>query len=95
MALKFICPECGGVDLECVTPDIEYAVSAITKIDKDGIDYGDIELTGNTSDPHFQCATCGMQIVDGDGYDILQEDELIGWLLEQPYNKEDESTTPG
>lgn len=88
MKLKFICPECDGIDLEYVTPDIECAISAITEIDTMGLDYGDIELSGDSGDSYFQCATCSTQIVDEDGYLILEEGELIGWLLEQPYNKD-------
>ena len=90
-ALKFRCSKCKGVKLEEVNPDCR-VVSLLTRIDYEGDhDYQNtmpqIE-TNSGSDGHwYQCANCGLQVTDSEGFVISDCVQLSGWLKTRRYNR--------
>jgi rubredoxin len=74
--IKFVCPECGGTDLESVLDGTHSCL--VTKIDVNGQhEYGPFESQGNLL--RWQCADCGFMIVDEGP--ILEPEDLADWCL--------------
>lgn len=82
--LNFICPECGNKTIESVVENAT-VYSTITVEANGNYDYG-YPVINDSDFMGFQCTNCGTPIVDEDGHSIMSEQELVEWLLEQPYN---------
>ena len=77
--LPFVCPDCGGMRLECCE-DGPYC-SEVTNIDEDGdFDYAEIEASGTVD--RYQCLNCGFTLSREDGSSIDDNEEVVEWIKE-------------
>ena len=86
--LKFICPLCGGIEIEAVQQNAQ--VTQKVTMDRDGtIEWSDIPEIGGDDiwTERFQCASCGkvlpLHYGNGDEMDQLRE-----YLESQDYNRQ-------
>ena len=89
--LKFRCPKCKGERLEEVNPDCR-VVLLLTRIDYEGDhDYQStmpqIETNSNSDGHWYQCANCGLQVTDSEGFVINDCVQLSEWLKTRRYNR--------
>ena len=76
MSIKFVCPDCGDVRLECCFNGPHTV--PITKIDEEGdFDFGTYE---SSSEPdRFQCLHCGYVLCDEAGAALWEHTEVGEW----------------
>lgn len=91
--LKFICPKCGGTDIQEVA---DATTTCFIKIGVDGLllESTNFNITYEQVD-FWECPHCYWVLQDdfgiGDniGYRFMDIDELADWLKRQPYNQEE------
>ena len=76
--LSFVCPDCGGMRLECVE-DGPYS-SEVLHIDEDG-DFEWGEITANGMVERFQCLNCGTPLTDNDGNVVDDNLNVVNWII--------------
>lgn len=88
--LKFVCPSCGGTELEEVC-DTDGLFNPITRLDPESnFDFGPSRGGDDTQVSNYQCAGCdyvpSMNEGRDDEYTINDCVELVTWLKAQSYN---------
>jgi len=82
MKLNFVCPECGGTELEEVC-ELDTVTKEVTGIAQQGDDvvlqYGTV-TEGEIIAISFNCANCGHVLYDEQGEEICDVKDLIAWL---------------
>lgn len=95
--LKFVCPDCGGTQLEEVC-DTDCVFNPITRLDPEAdFDYGRSRPGDDAQVSNYQCASCqdyvpSMNEGRDDEYTINDCVTLVEWLKKQPYNLKPKKT---
>lgn len=72
---EFKCPECGGKQLQEVMNNV--ITYTDIKITESGVDYGQIISDSGGEVIGYQCSECCYRVVDVNGDDVTDEDELF------------------
>ena len=77
MYINFVCPECGGSQLEEVSHGIIY--NKITGFYDGFVEYG--EQDGNETEViRYQCFECGEVVIEGYSFDLFEDLKDKGYL---------------